>query len=80
MQEFDYNPNVKLDDYILNNKSYDGTYSNVLSFIPRHPRDGYVHDDAPGKPIRFSVEVESQLRTQINAVVLHWRPINTYLS
>ncbi|KKN79171.1 hypothetical protein LCGC14_0341880 [marine sediment metagenome] len=81
-QEFDYNPTVKLTDYILTNTTFNGTFSNILSFVPRSPRDDFnnVNDDAPGKPIRFSIEVESQLRTQINEVAIHWRPIYTYLS
>lgn len=65
-----------------------GTDKNVLSFIPQHPsrvvnNQGYTamraFDDFLGKPIRYSVEISASGRTQINAIVIYFRPIHTYV-
>lgn len=87
-QEFIYNPSVS-SVHPLTNSFTTGTDRNVLSFVPKTPYGLYrnrngdwmqAYDDYQGKPLRFSVEIESELRTQINAVAVYWRPIHTYLS
>lgn len=62
--------------------SWFGIGSNIIAIVPSHPilEDLDKYNDWYGKPIRFSVEVESLLRTQINSINIHWRPIHTYLS
>jgi len=71
--------------------NYQGTGSNILSFVPTVPDggvwtdrelgDGYNYaDDFVGKPVRFSLEIDCFFRTQLNEIALHWRPIHSYLS
>ena len=61
-----------------------GTTTNILSFIPRVDEDALFewdgYDDVGTKPIRFSIEISSELRTQLNEINLYWRPINLHLS
>jgi hypothetical protein len=65
-----------------------GTNQNVLVYIPAAPeqiwneQDGdpiYGMNDWIGKPLRFSIELETELRTQLNEIGINWRPIHGYL-
>lgn len=65
------------------------TNRQVLSVVPQWPYTGYTsddngfmqtEDDQYGKPVRVSIVIEAKLRTQLNSIVLHIRPIHTYLS
>jgi hypothetical protein len=80
LQEFTYPPTVTSYQPITANL-LTGTDRNVISFIPQNPADlvtGIVNDWI-GKPIKFSVEVESELRTQIDEIVIHLDPLYSYL-
>jgi len=59
-----------------------GNGGNILSIIPRAPQiaGSDWNEDFYGKPIRFSLEVESEYRTQINSFDIYWRPIHSYLA
>ena len=52
--------------------------------IPRVDEDmlfsWYGFDDVSAKPIRYSVEISTEMRAQINEINLYWRPINLHLS
>jgi hypothetical protein len=86
-QTFNYPPSrTSLDP--LSGALLAGTDKNILSFIPQHPfrivtnqNDTAMraYDDFLGKPIRYSVEVSASGRTQLNAIIIYYRPINTYL-
>ena len=87
-QKFTYNAST-MSLHPMTNNMILGTERSILSFIPQSPYgihsierfevvEGY--DDMTGKPIRFSIEIDSSLRTQINQISFHWRPIHSYLS
>lgn len=94
INEFHFPPTIMFnpDAKIVRDNSYlrSGSGSNIISFIPTTPqaqewndRDGNTNrdqDDFIGKPIRFSIELDCYLRTQLNEIALHWRPIHSYLS
>jgi hypothetical protein len=86
-ETFQYKPSVNSVHPLSGILQY-GRSSNRAEFIPRHP---YLQDlngvqlldteeDWYRKPTRFSIEIESELRTQINAIVLYWKPIHIYLA
>lgn len=86
-QSFVFNPTrAEADPISLATPS--STQRNIISVIPQNPYGTYQNhgesdtidtwDDFYGKPIRFSVEVYAELRTQLNELVIHWRPIHTY--
>lgn len=51
-----------------------GTNRNIVTFVPSsNGTDWY------GKPIKFSVDIYSEKRTQINALEIFWRMIHKYL-
>lgn len=78
-----YTPHLGLDKLIVDTtQDYTGTGSNKISFVPNTPYDetNDEWDDRRGKPIRFNVDIDSELRTQINAMKIYWRPIRSYLS
>jgi hypothetical protein len=86
-QEYEFEPSITL-MHPLTGLQHTGTGSNNLTVVPRSPQlqqpdlippELDKWNDWLGKPIRYSVEIESELRTQINSVVIHWRPINTFL-
>jgi hypothetical protein len=63
------------------------TGRNTISFIPRVPQftqtqanDDLEWNDFAVKPIRYGIDIETELRTEINAISFYWRPINKYLS
>ena len=72
-QTFTYPPSVDAWQPLLDS-ILTGTNTNVLSFVPDTSTDDWY-----GKPIEFSIEIEAELRTQINELVIFWRPIYTYL-
>ena len=87
-QEFKYNPSISSVQPLTGNLTTP-TNRSVLSFVPQTPwgnwiqRDGIniqSYNDYVGKPLRFSIEVESTCRTQINEIAIHWRAINKYLA
>ena len=51
-----------------------GTQSNILGIIP-----DAGSNDVAGKPVKFSIEIETSQRTQINELSFYWRPVNSYL-
>lgn len=62
------------------------TKSNELTTIQPTPYIDSVErpnnqswDDAVSKPVLFSIEIETDLRTEINSIGFHWRTINSYL-
>jgi hypothetical protein len=74
-----FNPSVDSLQPITKNTLV-GTKHNVLYFVPESPNlkiDGLTRpNDYLGKPLKFSIEIESELRTQINSVVAKIRIIN----
>ena len=63
-----------------------GTQENVLYFVPdtrmannRYKGQMVPMNDDIGKPLKFSIEIYSQGRTQINALTYHIRHIWSYL-
>jgi len=80
-QTFSYGPTIML-RHPLTAVQIAGIGSNVLSMVPRTEslQIGYDRfNDWLGKPIRFSIEIESELLTEIFSLAYHWRPIHTYL-
>jgi hypothetical protein len=87
MQEYIYNPSVpNVHPTWLNLQV--ATDQNILIFIPPSPESFWSIQNNPpiqgrldwiGKPIRFSIEIDSELRTQLNELAIHLRPIHTYL-
>lgn len=53
---------------------------NIIEVIPTNDEanDVFGIDDI-GKPIRFSVEIETKGRAQLNQLSFYWRPIKTHL-
>jgi len=87
-QQYGYNPSQTNVQPLTNNRVV-GTNRSIITMVPQAPdgnwrqHDGTVlqtTNDFLGKPLRFSIEIESEYRTQINAIALHWRPIHKYLS
>lgn len=57
-----------------------GTQHNRLTVIPSSPTMGDDRfNDWYGKPIKFSVEIEGFLYTNLNQILINIRPIHTYL-
>lgn len=82
-QTFEFRPTINVQYPLkLVGGALKGTGSNVLECILRDPMMQYyigAQNDWLGKPVRFSVETESTLRTQLNMVSFEWRLIHTYL-
>ena len=81
-QSFDFNPSITLPSNPINGDTgIVGTQSTRLSVIPENQDmvNPWEFNDWNQKPLRFSVAVEAEYRTQINALEFHWRPINTYI-
>lgn len=85
--KFSYEPTADYYDWLLQQR-HRGTDRNILSFIPVEltipPLGGILgkirYEDREGKPIRFSIEIDSKKRTQINEIGFNWRPIHSYLT
>jgi hypothetical protein len=64
----------------------EGRQTNILQITPQSQYDEDTTDpfsqvfDLDGKPIRYSVEIYSEYRTQINEISFYWRPIHGYLA
>ena len=84
-QTFNFNPSTDM-YHLLEHIKYAGTGGNILKVIPREIQmlDGVIpldkYNDFLGKPVRFSLLIETESRTQLNAIFIYWRPIHTYLS
>ncbi len=88
-QIFNFDPTVVTTHPLTGNVSVSNG-SNVLSIVPRAPYDSVIGtgptvyqrgwEDRFGKPIRMSLEIQAELRTQINDLTLHWRQIHSHLS
>jgi hypothetical protein len=78
-QEIIYPPSV---DALqpLSNTLLKGMNRNVIYWVPQTPNLRVVRNTVPndflGKSLKFSVEIETELRTQINSVVLKLRTVN----
>lgn len=84
-----FNPTVsRTGNYAEDRVSPDivGRQTNVLQIVPQSQYDDDTVNpfsqifDLDGKPIRYSVEVYSEYRTQINEISFYWRPIHEYLA
>jgi hypothetical protein len=75
--EYGYEPSINsVINYAGFPIEYQGIGTNIISCVPSVSED----DDWHGKPIKYSLEIQSVLRTQINSVEIYWRPIHTYIS
>lgn len=84
-----FNPTVnRTGNYAEDNVSPDilGRQKNVISIVPQSQYDDDTVSpfsqifDLDGKPIRYSIEIYSEYRTQINEISFYWRPIHEYLA
>ncbi len=84
---FQFNPTINLIDPYTG-VNYNGTQRNILTIIPRiaqgvtfSDREGPITSDVDwyAKPIRYSIEIESFYRTQINELTLNLRIIHPYI-
>lgn len=60
-----------------------GTGKNILKIIPNsnyqnNQTAGEIFD-LNGKPVKFSIEIYTEFRTQLNQISYYWRPIHVYL-
>lgn len=84
-----FNPTVsRTGNYAEDRVSPDivGRQTNILQIVPQSQYDDDTVSpfsqifDLDGKPIRYSIEIYSEYRTQINEISFYWRPIHEYLA
>jgi hypothetical protein len=78
-ETFVFAPSVDSYDY-LNAVVTEGTNSNQYSIVPTNTVNGDgVQYDMYGKGIKYAVEIEGSMRTELNSIEILIRGINTYL-
>lgn len=78
-ETFIFNPSVDSYDY-LNALVTTGTNSNQYSVIPANVvAADETQNDLYGKGIKYAIEIEGSMRTELNSIEILIRAINTYL-
>jgi hypothetical protein len=70
---------VNIDNISISPQLWNNTGSNVIEIVPSAPRNPLLVEDYFGKPIVFSIAIDTQAYTQLNSIESHLRPIWEWL-